>query len=314
MDIFLKYTRNKTQNDYSKVSKFWEKQKTYTINKVHSVFPKNEDISNLRTWKGRQGMGNNCTADWFNKSLTRIIKAKIPIEFSDKIKESNYGNPYKGTSKYGNCSGMFLLNMINAYEIYNYINKYTKDTTKLDICEIGTGWGQMCEILNQLYNLNSYTSIDLEETLVLAYLNACHNYNINDITLIDDENFYSKYNFCIPEKINHLKTKTYDIFINCFSFQEMSKKNVESYISFIKTTLKPGGIIISINSCGYYEINKFSDFGFHNFEILEMKPALRVTPNVCCPISSCMKHNNNYKDTSDLETLNKKAEAIVRTI
>jgi len=209
MDNFEKYINNTTENEYSSVSKFWKKEKEYTIKQTGSDLPKKKDIKNLRRWKGRKGCGNHNTLEQFNNSLNRIRNAKIPVSFSKDIFESNFGNPYKNNSDYGEYSGMFLLNLISTYMISNYIDKYT-DLKKLDICEIGTGWGQCCEILNQKYDLNSYTSIDLKETLILSYLNAQYNYSSDNINLVDNNKDIKKYNFCIPEKINFLENKKYD--------------------------------------------------------------------------------------------------------
>lgn len=104
--------------------------------------------------------------------------------------------------------------------------------------------GQCCEILNQKLSLSSYTSIDLKETLCLSYLNAINNFKSSDVQLVSDKNL-KKYNFCIPEKIMHLENndKQYDIFINCYSFQEMNKENVISYVNFIKKKIKEKWVV-----------------------------------------------------------------------
>ena len=176
----------------------------------------------------------------------------------------------------------------------------------MNICEIGSGWGQSCEILNQKYNLNSYTSIDLKETLILAYLNAVGNYQNDDINLVDNDKNFKKYNFCIPEKIKLLENNKYDVFINCFSFQEMSKINVNNYINFIHKTLKKGGIFISINSCNYLEINNYTDYNFHSFNILDISPSLRFGHGRT-PVVSCMKNEDNIKEykKEELDNMNK---------
>lgn len=281
MEEYIHYISNLTKsNDYSEVSLFWKKQYVdFKINKSKFDFlPSEEEIKNLRSWGKRKAMGNGNPNDqkgWAKRSYSRLLKAfpkeKI-LEYSINLKESNFGNPIRLKTDIGNFSGMFYLNIINTYCICNAIKEHYLDKS-LDICEIGTGWGQYCEILNQKLPISSYTSIDLKETLVLSYLNAVHNFDFSDIQLISDKES-KKYNYCIPENIEHLENndKLYDIFLNSCSFQEMSKKNVISYVNFIKKKLKKGGLFISINSWGYgrFEIKKFSDLQLHNFEIIDI--------------------------------------------
>ena len=199
-------------------------------------------------------MGNgyqNRQIEWCKDSHRRLMNSNIELhllqKFAKNLKESDFGNPFKLTISLGNFSGMFNLNLISTYYICTNIQKYYSKKNNLNICEIGSGWGQCCEILNQ-YNkklnfLNSYTSIDLEETLILSYLNACFNYN-NDIKLINDNEF-KKFNFCTPENIQYIfkKGKYFDIFINWYSFQEMTKKKCKRLYRINKKNIKTGWII-----------------------------------------------------------------------
>lgn len=317
MDKFKKYIidseQEKNHNNMCDVSVFWKKQ--YNSMKLNLQFiPNEEEIKNLRTWKKRTAMGNgnpNEQLKWANKSYKRLLQAFPNIEnvkkFSNNLIESNFGNPVKLETDIGNFSGMFYLNIIQSYCIYNSIkNNYldNKLDKELDICEIGTGWGQLCEILNQQLSISSYTSIDLKETLVLSYLNAVHNFDSSDIQLICDTDI-KKYNFCIPENINHLEenSKQYDIFINCYSFQEMSKENVIGYVEFIKKKLKKNGLFISINSWGYdrYEIKNFTDLQLHNFKIIDIYKDPRSIG--CIQLVTVCKNTSQVKPV-DLNKLN----------
>ena len=282
MNQFINYISNITEsNKYSKISLFWKEQyNSFNFNNETDFIPSESEIQNIRTWNSRSAMGNgdpNNQLEWANKSYFRLINAfpdkQVLKNFLINLYESDFGNPIKLKTDIGNYSGMFYLNIIQTYIIYNTIKKFYTIDIFLDICEIGSGWGQCCEILNQKLFLSSYTSIDLKETLILSYLNAIHNFNSSDIQLINDCT-EKKYNYCIPEKIYNLENnnKQYDIFINWYSFQEMTKENVISYINFIKNKLKKGGLFISSNSWGYdrYEIKNFSDLQLHNFKIIDI--------------------------------------------
>lgn len=268
-------------NECSNVSLFWKREhKNFGFVNELDFIPTDEEIKNLRTWNKRNAMGNGGVDQikWGKESYMRLLKAipekQILTEYINNLKESDIGNPVKVKTDLGNFSGMFYLNIIQTYILYNTISNFYTTDKPLDICEIGAGWGQCCEILNQKLSLSSYTSIDLKETLVLSYLNALHNFDNSDIQLIMNEK-QKKYNFCIPENIHNLENSNnqYDIFINCQSFQEMSKQNVISYVNFIKKKLKRNGLFISINSwvsSGRYEIKDFTDLQLHNFEIIDI--------------------------------------------
>lgn len=269
--------RNNEQ--FSHVSKFWKNEyNKYDFVDSFNFMPPEDELINIRRWNKRSAMGNGSPdkqIEWINKSYQRLMDAvpeDVIKEFKKDLVESDYGNPVRLEKKDWNYSGLFLLNLISTYYICNTIEKYYR-RNNIDICEIGAGWGQACEILNQKLSLSSYTSIDLKETLFLSYLNACYNYSEDDIKLINDKES-RKFNFCTPENIHFLEenNKQYDIFINYYSFQEMTKENVLSYVKFIKKKLKENGIFISCNSWGgaKYEIRDFTDLQLHNFEIIDI--------------------------------------------
>ena len=281
MEEFKKYILDiNNSNSASQVGNFWKDQyKVSGFKNGLDFIPSDENIKNLRTWGARNAMGNGSSDQiaWGKKSYGRLLKAfpdkQKLADYINNLNESDVGNPVRVKTDLGNFSGMFYLNIIHSYVLYTAISNFYTTDKPLDICEIGAGWGQCCEILNQKLSLSSYTTIDLKETLVLSYLNALHNFDNSDIQLIMNEK-QKKYNFCVPENIDNLENSNnqYDIFINCHSFQEMSKQNVISYTTFIKKKLKKDGLFISINSWGYdrYEIKHFSDLQLHNFEIVDI--------------------------------------------
>lgn len=263
---FKKYIneKNEQENDGTSVSSFWSKQNALLGNEI---IPKN--ISNCRNWKKRRGMGNNTNdRQWAQNALERLNKKNISENdtFVIDLKESDFGNPYKLQTKYGLYSGMFLLNIMSTYDINKLIKKYT-NTSRLNICEIGCGWGQCQEILSQKLNINKYISIDLKETLILSYLNACYNYNGNEVLLFDGSTDTKRHTYLTPNHIHKIKD-TFDVIINYFSFQEMSLKNVNFYIDFIKKVMNDDSIFISSNGFDMFEIKKFTELGYLNFDIV----------------------------------------------
>ena len=320
VELFKNYILNtiedSSNNKFSNISTFWKNEhKRFNFENMFDFIPNIEEIDNLRIWDKRKAMGNGYPSkqyEWCAKSIFRLMTSGIPlkslIEFTNNLKESNFGNPIKFETSFGNLSGMFYLNLISTYYIYTNIHKYYPNNYNLDICEIGTGWGQCCEILNQKFTLNSYTSIDLKETLILSYLNGCFNYNNTDIKLINDSEF-KKFNYCIPENIQYFtnKEQLFDIFINWYSFQEMTIENVINYVEFIKTNLKINGLFISSNSWGGpYEIREFSDLQLHNFEIINIFKDGRSLINGNKQLVVVCKNTKNNKKI-DIDKLNQNA-------
>ena len=296
-------------NNFSKVSEFWKQKELNSLKSINKKF--DPDVNNLRASKGRRAMGNGGDDQglWHAESLWRV-QGILPPEFANNIKESDFGSPEKFHSIYGETSGMFLLNLYQAYVINNYIQKYSPKTSALDICEIGAGWGQCCEILSQIHDINSYTTIDLDFTLYLSYLNGVYNYTEKHTNLMTEERATKKYNYIIPQKIDCLKNKKYDIFINCFSLQEMSVENVEAYINLIYKQLRDGGIFISINHHGRAGVQRGSQYNFQKFKILDIDKHRRDTAAFAA-YQVCVKKDKKSKTKYDADLIDRLTQLIV---
>lgn len=141
----------------------------------------------------------------------------------------------------------------------------------MDIVEIGSGYGGQSKILFDVYNIKSYTYIDLEEVLFLAkkYIS---NFEINA-----ELNFISYVDF-----VKHIKEK-YDLIISNYAFSECEKNIQLEYIN----------AVLNNSSNGYLLCNDISNM--HNIDSLTKKELLAsIKQNVVVEKEEPLTHPKNY--------------------
>ena len=286
------------------VSDFWTNEF-----KSMSTFPVEKDICNFRSRSKRVGMGdgrttgvsNGADKEWINLSAKRILATNVPVDYVNNLNETDFGNPTKmEVSPFKNHSGNFILNTYTSYNANKFIDKYIGNQ-ELDVCEIGGGWGQCADQMLQTRKINNYTFIDLPQNLYLtAFFIIMSNKDRSYEFVSDNSTTKAGLSFSLPATADTIDKK-FDVIINSYSLQEMSKANVDGYIDWIKSHMKDDGIFISINSHGKDEIKKASGFRFHEFDILEMFPSARKADKTC--VFSIMRpskgrsYNTQYLDT-----------------
>lgn len=124
----------------------------------------------------------------------------------------------------------------------SYIKQHTKHEKIKNICEIGGGYGGMCEMMILNNDINTYIIIDIFATLSVAmtYLTQCS--ELKDYEKVYCERFEDLQND--RKKIVFINANYYqdfigrypqiDLFINSNSFAEMSLDTVNDYFSFIQ--------------------------------------------------------------------------------
>lgn len=115
--------------------------------------------------------------------------------------------------------------------------------------------------------------IDLPEIINSGYLTIKNYFKDIRINLPNTAKKFSKssyqVNFYLPYQLNLIDDK-FDLSHNIGSFQEMSLKTVNNYLSFIRKKLNKEGLFVSINQkySRYVKNNKFKKYNFVNFKIL----------------------------------------------
>ena len=165
----------------------------------------------------------------------------------------NFIDRFKKNDLYGGS------NLVN-YDEYGYISpstlRYVKvlsdlksifgDLNGKKIIEIGVGYGGQCCVLQQMFDIDQYTLVDMDEVLMLSdkYLNKLG--VKHDLMYIDD--VYN--NIC-----------EYDIVISNYAYSELNKELQDLYYDNI----------ISKSKNGYFTMNFISDiFGIDSYNESEL--------------------------------------------
>lgn len=191
------------------------------------------NLSNFRNTKH-----HNIFANWspYERGLTfhnlliyQFVKSNLKkfIIFKKKINNFNIGN----------APGIYFQNKFNismddclSFEETTFLKnnlgvRYAKK--KLNIAEIGGGYGRTAEALIKNFKVKTYVIIDYKDILIFAgkYLKkVLTKEEYNKIIFIDFEMFKFRHNY-----FNNLN---FDLVINIDSFHEIEKKIINKYLKF----------------------------------------------------------------------------------
>jgi len=115
------------------------------------------------------------------------------------------------------------------------------DLNGMDIIEIGVGYGGQSLLINSLFDVKSYTLVDLNEVLQLSgkYLG---NFNIKNL------HFYNQF---------ELPDNNYDLVISNYAFSECTKETQDVYIDKILNNSKHG-YMTNNNISHIFNVNSYS--------------------------------------------------------
>lgn len=177
-----------------------------------------------------------------------IIKRNLP-EFEEK-KDIFKFNDVLGNPFVFEYDGQFFSPTTLRYvKVLSDIKNLFGDISGKSVVEIGSGYGGQCFITQQLFDIDEYTLVDIEEPLMLASkyldtLNSIAKKKVNYKTLSVEEVVTS--------------TKKFDIVIANYSYSELSIELQDLYYErFIKHSTN-----------GYFTVNFVSsDFGIRSYSM-----------------------------------------------
>lgn len=114
-------------------------------------------------------------------------------------------------------------------------------TDKLDICEVGAGWGRLSYYFTQVNNKLRYHIFDIPHVLLISheYLARSTNhtkvFSYEESKIVDGD---AGIKFFTPNRLEELNGKVFDLFINQASFQEMTLEQVTGYFERINALSK----------------------------------------------------------------------------
>ena len=147
----------------------------------------------------------------------------------------------------------YCSNGIKLYYCATKFVPYLRKIPKPRVIEIGGGTGNFAACVHFSNPTHQYLIIDLPEMLLHSSLtlNTCFPdmpcYFLfpgsQDTYQAEQRGFY----FCVPECTEQLIDNTFDMGCNIDSFQEMTKKQVSSYIKLMQKVLRDEAILMTIN-------------------------------------------------------------------
>jgi hypothetical protein len=147
-------------------------------------------------------------------------------------------------------------------KVLSDINNLFGNLDNKKVVEIGVGYGGQCFVLSQYYNINEYSLIDLDETLLLTdkYLNkldVSHRViNIDNISDLDEE---------------------FDLVISNYAYSELSRELQDLYYEKIIKKSKNGYFTYNFisnlfNIDSYSKEEVFEKFSEKNLKVMEEYP------------------------------------------
>jgi putative sugar O-methyltransferase len=167
-----------------------------------------------------------------------------------------WGNPelfeYPGIGKISPTTLRYIKVLGDLLSLFKQLNK-------LNICEIGVGYGGQCRIINSVTSPDKYTLVDIKPALSLTqrYLD---NYILNSVV---------RY-----KTMNELEIQNYDLVISNYAFSELPRSIQDVYLSKIILNSKKGYITFNEISPGYFNSYKREELIdiIPNSRIIEEKP------------------------------------------
>jgi putative sugar O-methyltransferase len=171
-------------------------------------------------------------------------------KFMSKLLDGIRSNDVIGNPELYNFGGLIGLVSPSSLRYAKVLTELVELFGSLDnknIIEIGAGYGGQCVLINKIFNVASYTIVDLVEVLPLTkrYLKEC---NINNV------NFYEA-------STNKKYEQKYDIVISNFAISECTREYQMYYINNILNNSKHGYICYNEIS-SIYNIDSLNSYDF----------------------------------------------------
>jgi putative sugar O-methyltransferase len=114
-------------------------------------------------------------------------------------------------------------------------------TEELSICEVGAGWGRLSYYFTQVNNKLRYHIFDIPHVLLISHEYLARSTKHIKVFSYDTSNVSNNepgIRFFTSNRLEDLDGKTFDLFINQASFQEMTLDQVVGYFERINTLSK----------------------------------------------------------------------------
>ena len=151
------------------------------------------------------------------------------INFKKKINNLNIGN--SPSINFNNKYKVSIDDCLSFEEVV-FLKKNLKKTLlnkKINVLEVGGGYGRSCEEIIKNFNINTYTIIDYKKVSIISkkYLKrVLTDKEYKKILFLD----FVEFNF----RKNYFDGKIFDLFVNIDSFHELESRIINKYLNYFK--------------------------------------------------------------------------------
>ncbi len=303
---YIAYLREQGwMDDRKDLSKFW---KEVFEDPLRQNYPGFEEMLRMRhgaTYPLADRMCENGEADEaYARAAYAIIRQTVPQDYFGGWKESPVGAPIGFEFNGHYLSAGAIISALTSYRIIELCRKRKLFNRPLRVLEIGSGYGQAaCQLLQQL-SIQSYVICDLPENLFLSAFYLPSSFPEKKAAFLKEEGVVDPAEdlvFLIPAFLQKMKGP-FDLVINSYSFQEMSRSSVEDYFHFTEKTLAADGVFYSLNAHGKDEIRWPSDYPVERFHLLSILPVRKSPFQVFAtnPYEMVMEKRGNREESGDI--------------
>ncbi len=199
-------------------------------------------------------------------SKYRVNHLKLVNQFANVLKNSkevkNYH--YKWAKEYPNSQ------IIIEYYLRNLLIPYLERKKDNIFLDIGSGNGNLVNLLTHEYSPKVYCLVDLPESLINAIIFLRKYYpkslfffpneinsqeEITSIISSSSINETTKFVFLTPWQANYIPSNTFSFCSNITSFQEMTKEQVNIYFDLIERITIKDGLFLCVNRVEKIPVN-----------------------------------------------------------
>lgn len=257
--------KSRDENEFSGVSALWES--FFQSRKSTSDF---ESIKNFLSEDNDSAYGVAIKIPANLKSIYRKFYEEL---FRDEAipPMRQVGNPTSLAAGGRFADVAYLQNYTRTRQILALAKRFDRP---VHVLEIGAGYGGVAQQLIEAGVAESYTIVDLPNNLLLSDFYLRSIFPERRANTCDNFSFGNSINFLIPQQIQDISNRRFDIVINCDSFGEMPAETARAYLKFISTALSDEGFVYSKNGHRRSKgaIAKVSDYGYDLFDMLSLKP------------------------------------------
>jgi putative sugar O-methyltransferase len=208
----------------------------------------------------------------------RVVAPSVEPGWLDRVQESALGSPVAFALDGHTLTAGGVVNALTASRIAHWCARAGLTDRPLRVLEIGPGYGNVAHQLMQALDIASYAVCDLPENLFLAAFYLMGNFPDRSAAFAgqDDDATLNESGlaFTIPPLVDRLDGP-FDLILNSYSFQEMTRESVAGYFELAERLLAPDGVFYSFNAHGKAGIERASQYPVGRFRLESLRPVRR---------------------------------------